>query len=184
MFYTFSCFFFILNILNVLSTTTTTRKPLSSLKSSEIKPLITHILVFSSDLETIISFEPKHGWMLNEEKKFRLYLSGSNLQNSSIVFSASADECTPNEFISPIYQLSSASIIELDVKLKSPAKGRSSVFLCLLPSVKSKLNDSLSQNATQLEGPYFTFTRDKSTIPFAAKICLILMLFLVSGFFR
>ena len=104
--------------------------------------------------------------------------------NSSIVFSSSPDECTSNDFISPIYQLSSASIIELVVRLGDVSKASSTIFLCLLPTKKSKLNDTLSRNGTQLKGPYFTFFRQKSTLPFAVKICLVLMLFIFSGFFR
>src|ERR1700722_11680762 len=104
------CIFLILNILNLSSTTITTT--LSPLFISNHFPLITHFLVFSSNMETVITFEPKHGWILNDERKFHLYLSGFHLQNSSIVFSSSVDECTTNDYISPIYSLSSASIIE------------------------------------------------------------------------
>ncbi|CAF2743244.1 unnamed protein product [Rotaria sp. Silwood2] len=187
----FSWLFFILNILNVLSqsniiittTATTTTTPLSPLQSSNDKPFITQFLVFSSNAETSIRFEPKHGWLLNSEKKLRLYISGFNLQNNSIVFSALQDECTSNDFISPIYNLSSASIIELDVHLESVSKIHSSIFLCLLPSITTQLNNSLLQNGTQLKGPYFTFLREKTTIPLAVKICLVLMLFVFSGFF-
>ncbi|CAF3589011.1 unnamed protein product, partial [Rotaria sp. Silwood2] len=64
----FSWLFFILNILNVLSQsniiiTTTTTTPLSPLQSSNDKPFITQFLVFSSNTETSIRFEPKHGWL-------------------------------------------------------------------------------------------------------------------------
>jgi metal transporter CNNM len=137
-------------------------------------------------METVITFEPKHGWLLNEERKFRLYLSGINLQNSSIVFSSSIDECTSSDFISPIYSLSSASIIEINVELQSISKSHSSIYMCLLSSSNHSLtlmNDTNTQNATQLVGAYFTFLREKGRLPFAAKICLILMLFIVSGFF-
>ncbi|CAF2606829.1 unnamed protein product [Rotaria sp. Silwood2] len=188
MYHIFSWLVFILNILNVLSQsniiiTTTTTTPLSPLQSSNDKPFITQFLVFSSNTETSIRFEPKHGWLLNSEKKLRLYISGFNLQNNSIVFSALQDECTSNDFISPIYNLSSASIIELDVHLESVSKIHSSIFLCLLPSITTQLNNSLLQNGTQLKGPYFTFLREKTTIPLAVKICLVLMLFVFSGFF-
>ncbi|CAF4423331.1 unnamed protein product, partial [Rotaria sp. Silwood2] len=188
MYHIFSWLVFILNILNVLSQsniiiTTTTTTPLSPLQSSNDKPFITQFLVFSSNAETSIRFEPKHGWLLNSEKKLRLYISGFNLQNNSIVFSALQDECTSNDFISPIYNLSSASIIELDVHLESVSKIHSSIFLCLLPSITTQLNNSLLQNGTQLKGPYFTFLREKTTIPLAVKICLVLMLFVFSGFF-
>ena len=149
-------------------------------------PHITHFLVFSSNLETVIAFEPKHGWILNEENKIHLYISGVHLHNSSIVFSATAGECSSSDFISPIYRLSSSAVIDFDVRLEAVPRGSSSVFVCLLTPVKllSSSNGTDLQNGTQLEGPYFTFLRDKGTIPFAAKICLILMLFIVSGFFR
>ncbi|CAF1087234.1 unnamed protein product [Rotaria sp. Silwood1] len=173
-----------LNILHVLSKSkiisTTT---LSSLQSINDKPFITQFLVFSSNSETLFGFEPKHGWILNADKKFRLYISGFNLQNNSIAFSALQDECTSNDFISPIYNLSSASIIELDVHLQRVSKVHSSIFLCLIPSIEISLNNSLLQNGTQLKGPYFTFFREKTTLPLAAKICLVLMLFVFSGFF-
>ncbi len=180
-----TCLFFILNLVNIYSTTTTTLSPLILSNNS---PLITHFLVFSSNLETVITFEPKHGWLLNEEKKFRLYLSGINLQNSSIVFSSSIDECTLDDHISPIYPLSSSSsIIEINVELPSISKSHSAIYVCLLTSNQSLsiINNTTmnSQNATQLEGAYFIFLREKSRLPFAAKICLILMLFIVSGFF-
>ncbi len=180
-YYICSGFVLILNILNVLSKPTVTT---TSLKVLNDKPLITQFLVFSSDSETIISFEPKLGWMLGEENKLRLYVSGFNLENNSIVFSASANECTSSDFISPMYRLSSASIIELDINLKGASKAHSSIFLCLIPSSVSKLNETLSENGTQLVGAYYTFLREKSRLPFPARICLILMLFVVSGFFR
>jgi metal transporter CNNM len=138
-------------------------------------------------METVITFEPKHGWLLNEEKKFRLYISGINLQNSSIVFTSSIDECTLNDYISPIYSLSSASIIEIDVELQSITKSHSSIYVCLLTQSNISLltisNNTDSQNATPLVGAYFILLREKGRLPFAAKICLILMLFIVSGFF-
>jgi len=177
--------FFILNLINICFTTTTTT--LSPLALSYNSPLITHFLVFSSNLETVITFEPKHGWLLNEEKKFRLYLSGINLQNSSIVFSSSIDECTLDDHISPIYPLSSSSINEINVELQSISKSHSSIYVCLLTNLNQSLsitNNTNLQNITQLEGAYFIFLREKSRLPFAAKICLILMLFIVSGFFR
>jgi len=182
-----TCLFFILNYLHISSTTTTTT--LSPLILSNHYPLITHFLVFSSDFETVITFEPKHGWIINDERKFRLYLSGIHLQNSSIVFSSSIDECTFNDYISPIYSLSSSSIIEINVELQSISKAHSSIYICLLTPANltlSLLNNNTTdlQNATQLDGAYFTFLREKSRLPFAAKICLILMLFIVSGFFR
>jgi hypothetical protein len=181
----FSWSFFTLIILNILSKDTLAAiTTLSPLKSSNIKPSITQFLVFSSSSETVIPFEPKNGWMLSEEKKLRLYISGSNIKDNSIVFTGSPNECTSSDFISPIYHLSSASIIELNIKLKSVSQSHSSIYLCLLPSVRSKINKTQSENGTLLVGPYFTFIREKSTIPFAAKICLILMLFMVSGFFR
>jgi hypothetical protein len=183
LYYISTCLFVILNLFNLSSTTTTTT--LSPLILLNNFPLITHFLVFSSNLETVITFEPKHGWLLNEERKFRLYLSGHNLQNSSIVFSSSIDECTSNDYISPIYSLSSASIIELDVELPSISKSHSSIYVCLLTSSNTSSFTLLNNtNATQLEGAYFIFLREKGRLPFAAKICLILMLFIVSGFFR
>ncbi|CAF0931137.1 unnamed protein product [Rotaria sordida] len=179
----YSWLFFILNILHVLSKSNITTTPFASLQSSNDKPFITQFLIFSSNSEELIGFQPKHGWILSSDKKFRLYISGFNLQNHSIVFSALQDECTSSDFISPIYHLTSASIIELDVHLKNLSKAHSSIFLCLLPTIETKLNDTLLQNGTQLKGPYFTFLFEKATIPFAAKICLILMLFVFSGFF-
>jgi len=185
MYHTFSWSLFIIIILNILSkATSAVTTTLSPLKSSNIKPSITQFLVFSSSSETVIPFEPRNGWMLSDEKKLRLYISGSNLKDNSIVFTGSPNECTSNDFISPIYHLSSASIIELNIKLKAASQSYSSIYLCLLPSVRSNINKTLSENGTLLEGPYFIFIREKSTIPFAAKICLILMLFIVSGFFR
>jgi hypothetical protein len=177
----FSWLIFTLNILNVL---TQAIPMLTSFESSNNKPLITQFLVFSPSSETIIPFESANGWILNEERKLHLYISGLNLKNNSLVFSASSTHCTLNDFVSPIYRLSSASIIELNIKLKPLSKAHSSVYLCLLPSTRSMINRTLSRNGTVLEGPYFTFIREKSTLPFAAKICLILMLFIVSGFFR
>ncbi len=179
----YSWFILILTFSNVFSQLTTkTTTTLSPLKSTNNKPSITQFLVFSTDSETIIPFEPKNGWMISEEKKLRLYISGSNLENSSIVFSASPIKCTTSDFISPTYDLSSASIIERNVNIKGASKVHSSIHLCLLSSLKS--NETQSQNGTRLDGPYFTFLREKSRLPFAAKICLILMLFIVSGFFR
>ncbi len=181
-----TCLFFILNLFNTSSTTTTST--LSPLIVANNSPLITNFLVFSSDLETVITFEPKHGWLLNEERKFRLYLSGVNLQNSSFVFSASPDECTSNDYISPIYTLSSASINEINVELQSISKSHASIYVCLLSRTNLSLslsnNKTESQNISPLSGAYFTFLREKGRLPFAAKICLILMLFIVSGFFR
>ena len=130
---------------------------------------------------------PKHGWMLYEEKDFRLYISGHNLQNSSVVFSDSINECTPTDYISPVYALTSAPVIDVHVKLKDASTSHSSIYLCLLTPQNRSLfpsNSNDSYNATQFEGPYYTLLREKGRIPFAAKICLILMLFIVSGFFR
>ncbi|CAF3899413.1 unnamed protein product [Rotaria sordida] len=188
----FICLYFILNLLNNVSSTTTTTKTikttLSPLIISNHVPLITHFLVFSTNFETVIRFEPKYGWILNEEKKFRLYLSGINLQNSSLVFSASLNKCTSNDYISPIYSLSSTSINEINVELQSMSKSHSLVYICLLTSSNTSLsllnnNNTKPHNAKQLEGVYFTFLREKGRLPFAAKIFLILMLFIVSGFF-
>ncbi len=185
MYHIFSWLIFTLIILIVLpKVTLAIATPLSPLKSSNNKPLITHFLVFSSNSETVIPFEPKNGWILSEENKLRLYISGFNLEHNSIVFTTSSKECIPSDFISSIYDLSSASIIELNVKLKGVSTAHSSIFLCLLPSISSEINKTLSENGTLLEGSYFTFIGEKSTLPFAAKICLILMLFIVSGFFR
>lgn len=179
-------YFIILNILILFSnftlTVTTNSFPLKSLKKN--KPLITQILVFSPSLETVIAFEPKSGWILGEERKLRLYISGSNLENNSIVFSSSPNECKSNTFVSPTYSLSSASIVEVNIKLKGISKSHSSIYLCLLPTLKLKINESQSENETVVEGTYFIFLREKGTLPFAAKVCLILMLFMVSGFFR
>ena len=174
---------FIVQTLHASSVTPTTVSPLAF---SANTPHITHFLVFSSNLETVIAFEPKHGWILNDENQIHLHISGVHLHNSSIVFSATAGECSASDFVSPIYRLSSLPVIDFDVRLDAVPRGRSSVFVCLLTPAKlsSSSNGSGLQNGTQLEGPYFTFLRDKSTIPFAAKICLILMLFIVSGFFR
>ena len=155
------------------STTTKRRRLISS-----TPPSITHLLVFSSSSETVISFDSKHGWMLNDEKKLHLFLSGSNLDNTSLVFTASADDCSKTHSISPVYQLSSAPIVELHVELAKVSKARLSIFLCLLTSTKA------AENTTALQGSYFMFAREKSTIPFPVKVCLILMLFMVSGFFR
>jgi hypothetical protein len=181
-----TCLFLLLNLPYTSSTTTTT-PALSPLISSNYSPFITHFLVYASNMETVITFEPKHGWLIKEERDFRLYLSGYNLQNSSIVFSASIDECTSSDYISPIYTLSSALIHEINVVLKGAPKGHSSVYICLLTSSNVSLslsNNTEIYNATQLEGSFFTFLREKGPLPFAAKICLILMLFIVSGFFR
>ncbi|CAF2496327.1 unnamed protein product [Rotaria sp. Silwood2] len=188
----FVCLYFILNLVNISSSTTRTIKTtLPPLVQSNHTPLITHFLVFSSNSETVIRFEPKNGWILNDEKKIRLYLSGLNLQKSSLVFSASVNKCTLNDYISPIYSLSSTSIIEIDVELQSISKSHSLVYICLLTSSNTSLsllnnnnnhNNEL-HNVAQLEGVYFTFVREKSRLPFSAKICLILMLFIVSGFF-
>ncbi|CAF5027340.1 unnamed protein product, partial [Rotaria sp. Silwood1] len=180
----FICLYVILNFVNVSSTTITAprtiKTTLSSLVSSNQTPLITHFLVFSSNLETVIRFEPKQGWILNEEKKFRLYLSGINLQKSSLVFSASVNKCTSNDYISPIYSLSSTSIIEINVELQSISKSHSLVYVCLLTSWNTSLsilnnNNTESHSAKQLESAYFTFVREKSRLPFSAKICLILI---------
>ncbi|CAF1310553.1 unnamed protein product [Adineta steineri] len=186
MLYSFvTCLFFIFNLFHLSSTTiTTTASPLVATYHS---PLITNFLVFTTDLETVINFEPKHGWILNEERKFRVYLSGINLQNSSIVFSSSGDDCIPDDYISPFYPLSSAPIITLDVKLPSVSKSHSVVYICLLTSSNISLslsnNNTEFQNATKLDNVYYTFVREKNRLPFAAKICLILTLFIISGFY-
>jgi hypothetical protein len=185
MHYLFLWLFFNLNVLIALpKATLAITTTLSSLISSNDKPLITQILVFSTNSETVISFEPKTRWILGEEKKFLLYISGSNLKNNSLVFTSSSNQCPSSDFVSPIYRLSSAPIIKLNVKLKGLTKSHSSIHLCLLPSLRSKINQTRSRNGTVVEGSYFTFIREKSRLPFAAKICLILMLFTVSGFFR
>ena len=153
-------------------------------QSSTNKPSITQFLVFSPSSETNIGFDLESGWILNEERKLHLYISGNNLKNTSLVFCTSSTECTPDHFISPIYRLSSASIIDLDVKLKPVSKTHTTAYICLLPSIKPRANQTVSRNGTVLQGPYFTFTRDKNPLPIAAKICLILLLFTISGFFR
>lgn len=192
MHFVFIFLYLALHILIASSTNVTDISTSSIWTISSSVPLINHFLVYSSNLEKIIRFEPKLGWILNDEKKLHLYISGINLQNSSLVFSASINKCTPNDYISPIYSLSSSSssssIIELNVELSSISKLQSTVYICLLPasniSAFSSYNNIESFNGTLLEGPYFTFLREKSLLPFSAKICLILTLFLVSGFFR
>lgn len=153
-------------------------------KSTSSKPSITQILVFSSHPETIITFESENGWIINEEKKLRLYLSGSNLENNSIVFSSSPNQCTSNDFVSPTYLLSSEAIVEVNVKLESVSKSHSSIYLCLLPTVQLQIDGTQSENGTVLKGTYYTFIREKGVLPFAAKLSLVLMLFTISGFFR
>lgn len=148
------------------------------------KPTITQFLVFSPSSETHIGFDLEDGWILNEERKLRLYISGTNLKNTSVVFCTSSTECTSDHFISPIYRLSSASIIELNVKLNPVSKTHTTAYLCLLPLIRPKANQTVTHNGTVLQGPYFTFARDRSPLPLAAKICLILVLFTISGFFR
>ena len=183
--FTARCLFLLGTILSASSTTTTTT--LSPLISSSSVPFITHFLVFSSNSETVLTFAPKAGWVLNEERQIRLFVSGYHLHNSSIVFSASLDDCTASDFVSPIYPLSSASIVEILVNLEPPSKTHSSVYVCLLtPSSNSSSFTNMTEfhDARQLEGSYFTFLREKGRLPFAAKICLILTLFIVSGFFR
>lgn len=187
LYFIFTCLFFLINLVNVSFTTTTTT--ISPLISTDHSPYIIHFLVFSSNLETVITFEPKRGWILNEERKFRLFINGINLQNSSIVFSSTFDECSLDDYISPIYPLTSATINEINVELPSVSKSHSSAYVCLLTSTNSSLsilsnNNTESKTATQIKGTYFIFLREKGRLPFAAKICLILMLFIVSGFFR
>ncbi|CAM4842949.1 unnamed protein product, partial [Rotaria magnacalcarata] len=185
----FICLCFILNLLNISSTTTTTTTTtLLPLILPNPVPLINNFLVFSSNLETSIKFDPNYGWLLNDEKKLRLFISGINLRNSSLVFSASLNKCTSSHFISPVYSLSSSpSIIELNIELQSLSKTHPLAYICLLSSSDISLsllnNNTESYNGTQLAGAYFTFLREKSQLPFTAKICLILMLFIVSGFF-
>ncbi|CAM2712473.1 unnamed protein product [Rotaria socialis] len=158
----FICLYFILNLLNISSTTaTTTTTTLSPLILSNPVPLINNFLVFSSNLETIIKFDPNY---------------------------ASLNKCTSSHFISPVYSLSSSSsIIELNIELQSLSKTRPLAYICLLSPSDISLsllnNNTESYNGTQFAGAYFTFLREKSRLPFAAKICLILMLFIVSGFF-
>ena len=169
----------LLLLLGVLhGSSTTQRRRLIPLKSASIAPVITHLLVFCSSSETVIAFDSESGWLLNDETKIRLFLSGSALENSSLLFTASSDDCSSGNSISPVYRLSSAPVVQLHVHLKRVLNARSPMFLCLLPSAGG------TANRTALKGPYFMFLREKSTIPFAVKICLILMLFIVSGFFR
>ncbi|UJR29040.1 hypothetical protein I4U23_010255 [Adineta vaga] len=175
--------FFILNILHVLSQRVNRTSTLSVWKVSNVKAKITQILVFSPSEETIIPFDPKEGWILSEERKLVLHITGTNLRNSSIVFSSILNQCTPSGFVSPIYQLSSASIVTLNIELHKLSKSHESAFLCFLPPSKLLSNKTQTENGTQLEGLYYTFIREKGRLPFAAKICLILMLFFVSGFF-
>lgn len=179
------CLFLLITLTPSFSITSTTNSPIVTLNNA---PFIRHILVFSPTLETVITFLPKHGWMLNDEKSFRLYISGYHLQNSSIAFTTTLNECTPSEYVSPIYPLPSASINEILVDLDPPTKTHVSVYLCLIPppSKNSSVfsNDTQEQTGEQQDGPYFTFFREKARLPFAAKICLILTLFIVSGFFR
>ena len=130
---------FTLNILNVLTQpirTTTTALPPS--KSSNTEPSITQILVFASSTETTIEFEPENGWILNDERILHLVISGTNLKNTSLVFTSSSSECKPHDFVSPIYRLPSKDIIELKVKLESVSKAHSTVHICLLPRNKIK----------------------------------------------
>ncbi len=99
-----SWLFIAVNIFNGLTrTASATTTPLSQLRSRDNKPSITQILVFSSSSETVIPFESNDGWLLHEEKKLRLYISGLNLENSSIVFSSSPKECSADDLVSPIY---------------------------------------------------------------------------------
>jgi len=147
-------------------------------------PSITQFLVFASSSETTIEFQPKDGWILNEEKSLRLFITGANLQNSSVVFSASPTQSTSVDFISPVYRLSSQNIIKLNIKLKPATERHATVHLCLLPALRATSNRNLTRNGTILNGPYYTFIREKGTLPFPLKVCLILMLFTISGFFR
>lgn len=181
------CLFFLIN--NFIISSTAITNTISPSVLTDRSPFILHFLVFSSNLETVITFEPKRGWLLNDEKTFRLYVTGFNLQNTSIVFSSSLGECTSDDFVSPIYPLTSSQIHDLNVELQPISKSHSSIYVCLLRSTNDSLtilsnNSTESRNATQLEGAFFTLLREKSRLPFAAKICLILMLFIVSGFFR
>ncbi|CAF0795370.1 unnamed protein product [Adineta ricciae] len=184
MLYTFlACFLIIFNLFNTSSTSTTAA--ISSLTASYHDPLILNFLVFSSNLETAITFDVKVGWILNEQRKFRIYLSGVNLHNSSIVFT-STDECLSNDYLTDIYPLTSTAPATIDVELPSISKSHSIVHVCLLTSSNTSFslaNSTTSLNATKLEGAYFTLVREKGRLPFAAKICLILMLFIISGFY-
>jgi hypothetical protein len=136
---------------------------------------VRQILVFASQSDVAISFNPKLGWLLKEEKDLQIFLSGSNLQNGSIAFSNTLGRCESKYLISSNYILSAESIIELNVRLRNDSKQIHSVYLCFW---------TINRNATQLSGPLFTFVRQKDTFPFALKLVLILMLFIISGFFR
>lgn len=185
MLYSFLTCLFLTFVLFHTSSTSTTTTP-SPITAAFHDPAITNFLVFSSNQETVITFEPKLGWLLNEERKFRLYLTGINLHNNSIVF-ASADDCSADDYITAPYRLSSAPVNVIDVKLPGITKSHATVYVCLLTSLNaspSSLNNTIWQNATKLDGPYFTFVRERGRLPFAAKICLILMLFIISGFYR
>lgn len=156
--------------------------------STEASPHIEQFLILSPDEETVINFDPKQGWLLNEQKKFRLFISGTNLHNSTLVFSSSSDNCQKDNYISPEYQLSSSDIISIDVKLDNFKRSHTTTYVCLIP----KLNLTFLSNQTNVTsfvdilpvpGKHFRLIREKDRLPFAAKICLILMLFIVSGFY-
>lgn len=174
--------FFLFNTFQLCfgNSTIPTVKPI---RWSSAQAVIRNFIVFSADAESAISFDPKLGWIIGQENRLRVYLSGSNLENVSIVFSDSSGECSPNDDLSAVYRLSSSPIIELNVHLRNLSKLRSSISICLIPS--SLPGENLEQrNVTKLRGPYFTLFIDQILLPFPLKICLILMLFLVSGFFR
>lgn len=151
--------------------------------------IIEQFLIFSSNEETVINFDPKQGWLLNEQNKFRLFISGTHLQNSSIVFSSSSDTCQKDSQISPEYRLTSADIISIEVKLDNFKQSHTTAYVCLIPTLNSTLLLNQTNETTSLDyhqpmnGKHFKLIREKDRIPFAAKICLILMLFVVSGFY-
>lgn len=190
------CLTLLVNTCSTLSTVTTTTMAITTFDSSTSRLIknnsmatINNFMVFSSTMETVISFVPEQGWLLNDDNQFRVFIIGEHLENSSIVFTTTMDQCSSsvNDFVSDIYSLSSSPIIEISVTLKPLTKTHSVVYLCLL---YSNSNSSSTTNLTQtfrghhLDGIHFHLIRERSQIPFAAKICLILTLFIVSGFFR
>jgi len=161
---------------------------ISSNQTSNSTATIDQFLIFSTNEETVINFDPKQGWLLNEQNKFRLFISGVNLQNSSIVFSSSSDTCQQDSQISPEYPLTSADINSIEVKLDNFKQSHTTTFVCLIPTLNLTLitNQTNQTNLFDIQpvhGKHFKLIREKDRIPFAAKICLILMLFVVSGFY-
>ncbi|CAF1010937.1 unnamed protein product, partial [Didymodactylos carnosus] len=159
----------------------------SSFNDNQLQsPQITHLLVYDTHLETAIKFDLKNGWIIGDARKLLFIIDGYNLNSTKISLSSSFDECKTNEFISSTYNLitTSHTAISLEVQLSPPPKVRSSVYLCFsyLDNSNNNSNSSI-WNSKQLPSPFFTFIREKELIPFAAKICLILLLFCVSGFF-